>query len=157
MTGFEISYEARFDTKPTFAECKFYDALLLAAFAGSYAEHHPKPGAKASLSDLHAAINQAIIDICTTDNLISGHAWSQTGMELYLSALERGELLGFKGASGPVQFDSQCYTAALNTTYVNWMIRGGKIFHQSYYSTQGNAQTSKTLASWNYLMKDAEK
>lgn len=41
MTGFEMSYETRFDTKPTFAECKFYDALLLAAFAASYMEHHP--------------------------------------------------------------------------------------------------------------------
>ena len=78
-------------------------------------------------------------------------------MELYLAALERGELLGFKGASGPVQFDSECYTAALNTTYVNWIISDGHLYHQSYYSTQGNAQTSQTLASWNYLMKDAEK
>ena len=147
MTGFEMSYEARFDTKPTFAECKFYDALLLAAFASSYLEHHK------DISNL----NSAIIDICTTDNLLSGHAWSEMGMELYLSALERGELLGFKGASGPVQFDSECYTAALNTTYVNWMLRDGKIFHQSYYSTKGNAHTSQTLASWNYLMKDAEK
>ena len=77
-------------------------------------------------------------------------------MELYLAALERGELLGFKGASGPVQFDSECYTAALNTTYVNWIISDGHLYHQSYYSTQGNAQTSQTLASWNYLMKDAE-
>jgi glycosylphosphatidylinositol transamidase (GPIT) subunit GPI8 len=31
------------------------------------------------------------------------------------------------------------------------------LYHQSYYSTQGNAQTSQTLASWNYMMKDAEK
>ena len=80
-------------------------------------------------------------------NLLSGHAWNETGMELYLAALERGELLGFKGASGPVQFDSECYTAALNTTYVNWIISDGHLYHQSYYSTQGNAQTSQTLAS----------
>jgi len=153
MTGFEMSYEARFDTKPTFAECKFYDALLLAAFAANYMEHHPK----SQLSTLNSQFNDAVVKICTTDNILSGHAWSETGMELYLSALERGELLGFKGASGPVQFDSECYTAALNTTYVNWMITDGKIYHQSYYSTKGNAQTSQTLASWNYLMKDAEK
>jgi glycosylphosphatidylinositol transamidase (GPIT) subunit GPI8 len=78
-------------------------------------------------------------------------------MELYLSALEQGELLGFKGASGPVQFDSQCYTAALNTTYVNWYFNEGKIYHRGYYSSSGNAQTGQTLASWNYLVKDAEK
>jgi glycosylphosphatidylinositol transamidase (GPIT) subunit GPI8 len=147
MSGFEMSYETRYGTKPTFAECKFYDALLLVAFAASYMEHRP------NVDDM----NNAIIDICTTDNLLSGHAWSETGMELYLSALEQGQLFGFKGASGPVQFDSECYTAALNTTYVNWMIDNGRMYHRSYYSAQGNAQTSQTLASWNYLMKDAEK
>lgn len=147
MTGFEMSYESRFGTKPTFAECKFYDALLLAAFASNYLEHHQEV----------QNLNDAIIDICTTNNLLSGFAWSEAGMELYLSALEQGQLLGFKGACGPVQFDSQCYTAALNTTYVNWIIKSGHLYHQSYYSTKGNAQTSQTLASWNYIMKDAEK
>ena len=147
MTGFEISYEARYDTKPTFAECKFYDALLLAAFAANYMEHRP------NIDNL----NRAIIDITTTDNLISGAAWSETGMELYLSALEQGQLLGFKGASGAVQFDSECYTAALNTTYVFWYISKGRIFHQDYYSAKGNTHTATTLASWNWMMQDAEK
>ena len=146
MTGFEMSYETRYGTKPTFAECKFYDALLLAAFASSYMEHHPEVD----------NLNDAIIKICTTDNFINGYAWSETGMELYLAALEQGQLLGFKGASGPVQFDSECYTAALNTTYVNWLISKGRLYHQSYYSTQGGAQTSQTLASWNYVMNNAE-
>ena len=146
MTGFELSYETRYGTKPTFAECKFYDALLLAAFAASYMEHRP------NVDDL----NNAIIDICTTDNLLSGHAWSETGMELYLSTLEQGQLFGFKGASGPVQFDSQCYSAALNTTYVHWIFNDGHLYHLDYYSTEGNAQTSKAMALWNYLVKDAE-
>jgi glycosylphosphatidylinositol transamidase (GPIT) subunit GPI8 len=146
MTGFEMSYETRYGTKPTFSECKFYDALLLATFASSYMEHHPEVG----------NLNDAIIKICTTDNFINGYAWSETGMELYLAALEQGQLLGFKGASGPVQFDSECYTAALNTTYVNWLISKGRLYHQSYYSNQGGAQTSQTLASWNYVMNNAE-
>ena len=89
MTGFEMSYEARYATKPTFAECKFYDALLLAAFAANYLEHHPEV----------ANLNDAIIAITTTDNFLSGYAWSETGMELYLAALEQGQLIGFKGAS----------------------------------------------------------
>ena len=101
MTGFEMSYETRYGTKPTFAECKFYDALLLAAFASSYMEHHPEVG----------SLNDAIIKICTTDNF---------------------------------------------TTYVNWLISKGRLYHQSYYSAQGGAQTSQTLASWNYVMNNAE-
>jgi len=146
MTGFEMSYEARYGTKPTFAECKFYDALLLSAFAANYLEHHQEVD----------NLNDAIIAITTTDNLLSGYAWSEMGMELYLSAIEQGQLIGFKGASGPVQFDSQCYTAALNTTYVNWIINEGHVQHIGYYSRTGNAQTAKTLASWNWLVENAE-
>ncbi len=145
-TGFELSYESRYDTKPTFAECKFYDALLLTAFAGSYLEHHPE------ITDL----NDAIIAICTTDHLLSNHAWNATGIELYLSAMENGQLIGFKGASGPVQFDKECYTAALNTTYVNWIISEGRIRNQGYFSASGSAQTGETLASWNWAVQHAE-
>ena len=146
MTGFEISYETRYGTKPIFAECKFYDALLLSAFAANYQEHHPEVD----------NLNDAIIAITTTDNFLSGHAWNETGMELYLSALEQGQLFGFKGASGPVQFDSQCYTAALNTTYVHWILNDGHLYHLDYYSNEGSAQTSKVMASWNYMVNDAE-
>ncbi|SEA61031.1 Peptidase C13 family protein [Xylanibacter ruminicola] len=146
MTGFEMSYEGRYGTKPTFAECKFYDALLLSAFAANYMEHHQEVD----------NLNDAIIAITTTDNFLSGYAWSETGMELYLAALEQGQLIGFKGASGPVQFDKDCYTAALNTTYVNWIIDGERVQHIGYYSRKGNAQTAKTLASWNWLVENAE-
>jgi len=145
-TGFELSYESRFGTKPTFAECKFYDALLLSAYAASYAEHHKE------VSDL----NQAIIDITTTENFLSGSSWNETGMELYLSALEQGKLLGFKGASGTVQFDSECYTAALNTTYANWIISNGRVLNQGYYSSSGNEQTAQAMASWKWAIQNVE-
>lgn len=148
-TGFEMSYESRFNVKPTFAECKFYDALLLSAFAASYMEHHP------SNDPLNTRLNNAIIAITTTNNILNGAAWSETGMEVYLTSLERGKMIGFKGACGAVQFDKECYTAALNTTYVNWVISNGRVRHQGYYSTKGGAQTGETLASWNWLVSNA--
>lgn len=144
-TGFEMSYESRFSVKPTFAECKFYDALLLSAFAASYMEHHYSDN-----------LNNAIIAITTTDNILNGAAWSEMGMELYLTSLERGNLIGFKGACGAVQFDKDCYTAALNTTYVNWIIKDGHVMHNSYYSSTGGPQTSEALASWNWLVNNAD-
>ncbi len=143
-TGFEMSYESRFGVKPTFAECKFYDALLLSAFAASYMEHHYSDN-----------LNKAIIAITTTDNILNGAAWSEMGMELYLASLERGKLIGFKGACGAVQFDKDCYTAALNTTYVNWIIKNGRVLHNGYYSSTGGPQTSEALASWNWLVNNA--
>ena len=146
-TGFEKSYEVKFGNKPTFAECKFYDALMLAAFAASYAEHH------ADMTD----INQAIIDITTPHaEQLRSAAWSQTSMELYLSALEQGQLMDFKGASGEIRFDNETYTSAIHTTYVHWQIHDGKIQHRNYLSSDGSHRTSSTMAAWSWLAKNAE-
>ena len=146
-TGFEKSYEVKFGNKPTFAECKFYDALMLAAFAASYAEHHP------DVTD----INQAIIDITTPHaEQLRSAAWSQTSMELYLSALEQGQLMDFKGASGEIRFDNETYTSAIHTTYVHWQIQDGKIEHRNYLSSDGSHRTSSTMAAWSWLAKNAE-
>ena len=153
MSGFEMNYEGRYGTKPTFAESKFYDALLLSAFATSFVEHGRLGQQSSSLNEL---FNAAVAKITTTDNILSGYAWSEAGMELYLSALEQGQLMGFKGASGPVQFDSECFTAALNTTYVHWVIWQGQVQHQGYYSRSGGVHTAQTLASWNWLVQNAE-
>ena len=146
-TGFEKSYEVKFGNKPTFAECKFYDALMLAAFAASYAEHH------ADVTN----INQAIIDITTPHaEQLRSAAWSQTSMELYLSALEQGQLMDFKGASGEIRFDNETYTSAIHTTYVHWQIHDGKIQHRNYLSSDGSHRTSSTMAAWSWLAKNAE-
>ena len=149
-TGFEMSYEVKFGNKPTFAECKFYDALMLAGFAASYAEHNTKAKAYSSLND-------AIIAITTPQaQQLSGAAWSTTSMEIYLSALEQGRLMGFIGASGEIHFDSETYTSALHTTYVHWQIYNGKIQHRNYLSSDGSYRTSATMAAWNWLVKNAE-
>lgn len=154
-TGFEKSYELKFGTKPSFAECKFYDALMLAAFAASYGEHG-KDGSSGN-DDANKAVNQAIIDITTpTGKQLSGAAWSATAMEMYLTALEQGQLMDFAGASGDIRFDAENYTSALHTTYVHWQIWDGKVIHQNYLSSDGSHRTSAALAAWNWSMENAE-
>ena len=163
-TGFEKSYEVMFGTKPTFAECKFYDALMLAAFAASYVEHNPTTEADSSLSTLHSSLftlhsslNDAIIEITTPhDRQLGGAAWSATSMQLYLNALDQGQLMSFKGASGDICFDSENYTSAVSTTYVHWQIQNGKIEHRNYLSSDGSHRTSSTMAAWNWLVENAE-
>ncbi|MCR4920177.1 MAG: peptidase C13 [Bacteroidaceae bacterium] len=156
-TGFEKSYEVRFDTKPTFAECKFYDALLLAAFAASYVEHNPTAGTASSLSDTHSQLNSAIIAITSPHpHQLGGAAWNATSMELYLNALERGNLMDFVGASGDIRFDSENYTSSVSTTYVHWQIQNGKIEHRNYLSSNGTYRISPTMAAWNWLVENAE-
>ena len=173
-TGFEKSYEVMFGTKPTFAECKFYDALMLAAFAASYVEHNPTTEADSSkatgrrdsgnlstlhssLFTLHSSLNDAIIEITTPQaQQLGGAAWSATSMQLYLKALEQGQLMSFKGASGDICFDSENYTSAVSTTYVHWQIQNGKIEHRNYLSSDGSHRTSSTMAAWNWLVENAE-
>ena len=154
-TGFELSYKTRFSQLPTFAECKFYDALMLAAFAACYVEHRSTAAANSSLFTLHSSFNQAIIAITSGSAAapMGGSAWDATAMEIYLSALERGQLLHFIGASGEIAFDRDTYTAATTTTYVRWQIIDDQIVHRQYFGTTGG-RTTDANAAWLYLYNE---
>ena len=157
-TGFEKSYEVKFGTKPTFAECKFYDALMLAAFAASYEAHRANEANEAHEAyGANESFNKAIIAITTPQaQQLSGTAWSTMSMQLYLKALEEGRLMDFKGASGDIRFDSETYTSAVHTTYVHWQIKDGRVTHQNYLSSDGSHRTGSTMATWNWLMANPE-
>ena len=147
-TGFEMSYQTRFGVLPTFAECKFYDGLMLAAFAALYVEHHPKEKA------LNTQFNEAVIAITNSSNESMGiSAWNTTPMKAYLSSMESGQLYHFIGASGEISFDRETYTAATTTTYVHWQIMDGHILHRSYFGSTGG-RTSNASAAWLFLYNE---
>ena len=173
-TGFELSYKTRFSQLPTFAECKFYDALMLAAFAASYIEHSTlniehsssdtagAANVQSSMfnvqsSSFNVQFNQAIIAITSGSAAapMGGSAWDATAMEIYLSALERGQLLHFIGASGEIAFDRDTYTAATTTTYVRWQIIDDQIVHRQYFGTTGG-RTTDANAAWLYLYNEQQ-
>ena len=152
-TGFELSYKKRFDQLPTFAECKFYDALMLAAFASCYAEHRRSVVDDTTADDL----NQAIIALTTVTGStpMGGSAWSAEAMRLYLSAMEAGRLLHFIGASGEIGFDPGTYTASTTTAYVHWQILDGQILHRRYFGTTGR-RTVDANAAWLCLYNEQQ-
>ena len=148
-TGFELSYTNRFGVKPVFAECKFYDALLLTAFAACYMEHRNADTGRQP-SDINSAIS-SITSVADDGSRMSGAAWNATSMEVYLAAMERGNLLHFKGASGDIAFDAETYTTTTHTTYVQWEILGGQIHHRAYIGDTGSHGTGNSYAAWQYL------
>lgn len=152
-TGFEMSYKARFGLLPTFAECKFYDALMLAAFAAFNVEHSRPVVGDSVADDLNAAI--VAITSGSASAPMGGSAWNATAMEVYLAALERGQLLHFIGASGEISFDRDTYTAATTTTYVHWQIMDGQIVHRQYFGSTGGRTTDAT-AAWLYLYNEQQ-
>ncbi len=144
-TGFELGYEVRFGTKPGWEECKFYDALILSGFAACYVDH------TGGSSD-NKSVNEAIIHLTMNADVaeLGGAAWNATSMEVYLNALEQGQLLHFIGASGEINFDKDTYTAATSTTYVHWQIMDGKILHRNYFGGSGG-RAADANAAWLYL------
>ncbi len=149
-TGFELSYEVRFGVKPGFAECKFYDALMLAGFAACYLEH-------TAGSMENRSVNDAIITLTMEADgaELGGPAWNATSMEVYLNALEQGRLLHFIGASGEISFDKDTFTAATATTYVHWQVMDGKILHRGYFGGSGS-RTADASAAWMYLYNEQQ-
>ncbi len=150
-TGFEISYTQKFHQKPTFYDCKLYDALLLAGFAASYAEHNYKNDASKTLNDAIIAVSTVKKD----DGTLSEPAWSVSSMEQYLRALEKGQLFHFVGASGDIAFDSENYTTVTATTYLHWQILNGELVSQAYYGS-GSKHVASASAAWKYLYDEQQ-
>ena len=146
-TGFEMSYERKFGTKPTFEECKFYDGLLLAGLAC----HKLAASDNSQLSN--SQFNQAIYDLTfpNADASLSATVWNATAMQLYLQSLDNGQVPQFRGASGNIAFDAESCAAAAGTTYVHWRIFDGKINFLRYFSSNGSHRTGEATAAWKYL------
>ena len=145
-TGFELSYKTRFSQLPTFAECKFYDALMLAAFAACYVEHSEESSFNQAI--IAITIGAAAADVGVT-------AWQAEPMRVYLSDMERGRLIRFVGASGAITFDREAYTANTSTAYVHWQIMDGEILHRQYYGDIGGC-TSDASAAWLYIYNEQQ-
>ena len=163
-TGFELSYESRFGVKPTFEECKFYDGLMLAAFAIYFIEHstlnieHSAAQNNSSLFTLHSSFNQAIYNLCypNDDAALSATVWNATAMKLYLESLRNGHKPQFRGASGVIGFDHENCTPASGTTYIHWNIMDGSINILNYFSSKGNHRMGEATAAWKYLYDEKE-
>ncbi len=151
-TGFEQSYEVKYGVKPTFEECKFYDALMLTAFAAYYQLH---TGAAEAADPLqrNADFNKAIYDITfpNTNSALSASVWNPVAMQLYLRSVSSGQLIKFRGASGTIGFDDETCTAATGTTYVHWQIIDGRLLFRNYFSSEGNHRVGQATAAWKYI------
>ena len=139
-SGFQISYEERFQEVPTMSEAQFYDALLLSGFAAFYCQHTDETN-----------LNKAIQTITSQRESHGLNAWDAMGMTQYLTRMEKQNyLIDFRGASGEIKFDAEAYTSVLHSTYVHWVVHDGKLVALDYASSDGNNRTEGTLASWNW-------
>jgi len=151
-TGFEMSYEERYGVKPTFEECKLYDALLLSALAAY------KCAVVDNVETSNRNTNQAIYDLTdpNAEAKYSTAIWRATALQNYLEALRSGEFVKFGGASGRIAFDNETCTAATGTTYVHWQVNGGKLNILNYFSSKGDNRVGEATAAWKYLYDIAE-
>ena len=153
-TGFEISYEQKFGTKPTFEECKFYDALLLAGLAcHKLAVEHKDKAEPEENVERNAAFNQAIYDLTfpNANENLSASIWTPTAMQLYLRSMENGQVVKFRGASGNIAFDAESCAAAAGTTYAHWEIKDGNLVFLNYFSSDASHRMSESTVAWKYL------
>ncbi len=155
-TGFEMSYERKFGTKPTFEECKFYDGLLLAGLAChklAASDNSQLSIVNSQLSIVNSQFNQTIYDLTfpNADASLSATVWDASPMALYLQSLDNGQVPQFRGASGNIAFDAESCAAAAGTTYVHWRIFDGKINFLRYFSSNGSHRTGEATAAWKYL------
>ncbi len=139
-TGFQVAYEERYGYSPAGAEAQVYDALLLAgltAFVKNHLEEDMDTG--------------EIIRQITSLGDDPYPVWDVLGMRSLLTLMKRADTyVKLVGASGVLRFDSEACTSLLQSTYVHWMVRGGKFLTLDYMSDDGSNRTASTLAAWNW-------
>ena len=149
-TGFEKAYEERYGSKPTFAECKFYDALLLTASATAIYESISNYDQDRSVdNDL---FNNAIWYVAgETETGTAQSVWRASDMRGYLAtARELKKVPCLFGASGLIMFDRSNCTQIARTTYLHWQVMDGSINHVAYYAPDATTIVSPSV-SWNML------
>ncbi|MCR4920447.1 MAG: C13 family peptidase [Bacteroidaceae bacterium] len=157
-TGFEQAYETRFGTKPTFAECKFYDALLLPALTSYLNEYIETiaPGFYGPLT--RNELTNTLIHILGKGRNGSPAQddqpiWRGNALRQYLNDLSMLSWPAFCGASGYIIFDIECCTQIAQTTYLLWQIDNGRIRHLTYYGPDSKHVTSSSV-SWEPFYDD---
>ena len=154
-TGFEQAYGERFGVKPTFAECKFYDALLLVGLATVEYE-----SIKSQNDDEHfqtasnATFNSCIFQVAYFDDeqeKLPESVWTASLMRNHIHDLRNNYYAGgLCGAAGNIAFDLESGTQVALTTYVHWQIDNGQIRHLAYYGPDGKQVVSPSVA-WEVI------
>ncbi|MCR4602531.1 MAG: ABC transporter substrate-binding protein [Prevotella sp.] len=139
LSGFQLSYNQRFNVPPDGSEAQYYDALMLVGFAAFYCQHTGETN-----------INEAIRIITSQTDGYPVNAWDKMGMQLYLTYVEDGILPNLRGATGNIKFDQEAFTTVLYTVYAHWLIHNGDVVTIDYASRDGNGRTTATMASWKW-------
>ncbi len=158
-TGFEQAYEERYGVKPTFAECKFYDALLLVGLAAfeyesikSLNDDENFPAAS------NATFNACIFQVAYYDNeeeTLPESVWTASRLRNHIHDLRNYYYTGgLCGAAGTIAFDIESGTQVALTTYVHWQIDNGQIRHLAYYGPDGKQVVSPSVAWEVYYDED---
>ena len=146
-TGFIDAYNSKYGTKPIFAECKFYDALLLVGLATILYEEKTADSTDDSDDIDNGSINDCIWEIggeFDSDDNKSDPIWDTDNMKSYLSSLKAGKAAphSFHGATTYVVFDSETTSQLVRPTFLHWQIKDGEPKHLSYIAPDATTMLS---------------
>ena len=147
-TGFQIAYEEKFGYSPAGAEAQVYDALLLAGFT-AFAKRHVE------LRHENMSANEILRQMTSLGDE-PYPVWNELGIRSLLMLLKDGKYVKLIGACGPLRFDKEAYTSIIQSTYVHWVVYGGKILPIDFRSSDGSNRVTSTLASWNWQARQQQ-
>lgn len=135
-TGFDVSYQAKFGTRPSEGEAMVYDAMMVICYAYRYGAIHG------------IGMNEAIGKLLNANSNEKG-MWTESAMQEVFALIEQGQTPAFSGASSNLDFSTDNYTTVLYSSYVHWMIYEGKIIHLAYDNRSEN-KASSAIAAWEW-------
>lgn len=137
-SGFNISYQAKFNVLPQSGEAELYDAVMIACMATAYMKQHD-----------YTDLNEAIETLLTTEATAQG-GWISGNMRETFQQIAAGATPAISGATGLLDFSTSNYTTIQYSTYTHWMLYDDVFSNLDYLSREGDGHSSSILAGWEW-------
>lgn len=141
-SGFELSYQSKFNNSSVCGESQLYDAVILSFLSALHNDLNQTKSVCESMSDIVSTTGASLL------------VWDYVGLRKEIDAIVSGdELYNICGASSELNFDTKVQTNITQSYYSQWRYFKGRFVPFNYFSTKGSLRSYPSLAAWNWDAK----
>ena len=137
-SGFDISYNVRYNKYPGAYLANMYDAVVLIALA---LESSKGVGGEALVTALK--------------KVVSGREgtckWQRDEIDKAINLIKNGIYPDLKGASSDLNFDELYFTDVCSTSYGHWRVDAGQFIVTEFYTSDASGRISSTSAAYRVI------
>ncbi|MGL4853495.1 MAG: C13 family peptidase [Phocaeicola sp.] len=156
LSGFGVSFFARYNRKLQFGEAELFDAVMVACLAHLHRQVEQQgqtsPRGLEQAKEENEAMNRSIGALLSRTSEVQG-GWTLGRMEEAFAEIQEGGTPVLSGATGSLDFAPKLHSFVQYSTYVHWRIYEQAFITLDHYSRGGGKQASSAVGSWEWEKK----